>query len=380
MRYVYLDHGATTPINTEVLNEMMPYLTDHFGNPSSGHAVGKTAREGIERARLRVAEGIGARCDEIVFTSGGSEADYLAIRGTAYANRHRGRHIITCAIEHPAVLETCRALSEEGYLITEVPVDRYGLVDPEQVRRSIRPDTILITIMLVNNEVGTIQPVKEIAHIGHQYDIIVHSDAVQAVGKIPVDVNELGVDLLSLSAHKLYGPKGAGALYIRRDTPWQPLNRGGGQEGGRRPGTENVPGIVGLGKAVELAVKSLSPEAKRLSSLRDYIVERTLGEIPGTSLNGHRLQRVPHNAHFLIEGVDGKELLTALNKRGIAVSGGAACHAGTSSLSHVLQAMIGCPAGPVTTLRVTLGSENTANDAAFFVDTLKELVLQLRKT
>ncbi|MEW6540119.1 MAG: cysteine desulfurase family protein [Bacillota bacterium] len=378
MRRIYLDHGATTPPDPRVVDEMLTCLKNIFGNPSSRHTFGREARDAVEKARVRVARGLGADPREIVFTSGGSEANYLALRGAAYANRDRGRHLVASRIEHHSVLDTGRDLEREGFEVSWIPVDDSGLVNPGDVAAALRPATILVSVMLANNEVGTIQPVREIAALARSAGALVHTDAVQGFGKTPVDVRELGVDLLSISAHKIHGPKGAGALYLREGTNWRPLNRGGGQERGRRPGTENVAGIVGLGMAAELAAGELEAEAARVGALRERLVEQVLARLPRARLTGHREQRVPHNAHFLIAGVAGFELLAGLDAEGVAVSAASACAAGSGAPSHVLQAM-GVPDElALGAVRVTLGRGNTTEEVDRFVDVLERLVGEIR--
>ncbi len=378
MRRIYLDHGATTPSDPGVIAEMLTYLRESFGNPSSRHTFGREARDAVEKARVRVARGLGADPREIVFTSGGSEANYLALRGVACANRDRGRHLVVSRIEHHSVLDTGRDLEREGFEVSWIPVDGSGLVNPGDVAAALRPATILVSVMLANNEVGTIQPVREIAAHARAAGALVHTDAVQGFGKMPVDVRELGVDLLSISAHKIYGPKGAGAMYLREGTNWRPLNRGGGQERGRRPGTENVAGIVGLGMAVELAAGELEAEAARVGALRERLVEQVLARLPGARLTGHREQRVPHNAHFLIAGAAGFELLAGLDAEGVAVSAASACAAGSGASSHVLQAM-GVPDElALGAVRVTLGRGNTTEEVDRFVEVLERLVGEIR--
>ncbi len=379
MRRIYLDHGATTPLDSRVVDEMLPYLRNVFGNPSSAHAFGREARKGVETARARVARALNVDLREIIFTSGGSEANYLAVRGVAHANRDRGNHIIASRIEHHSVLDTCLDLAENGFEVTWIPVDADGIVDPRDVAAALRPTTILVTVMLVNNEVGTVQPVKEIAALAREAGALCHTDAVQGFGKTALDVQELGVDMLSVSAHKIYGPKGAGALYLREGTAWQPLNRGGGQENKRRPGTENVAGIVGLGAAADLAVRNLEAEAAHVRALRDQLADQILRHIPGVHFSGHRELRVPHNAHFCIEGVTGADLLAGLDAAGIAVSVASACAVGSGALSHVLRAM-GIPDELARgSLRVTLGRANTEADVHVFADTLERLVREARQ-
>ncbi|MFZ5898072.1 MAG: cysteine desulfurase NifS [Bacillota bacterium] len=377
-RKVYLDHNATTPVDRAVVQAMLPYLHEKFGNPSSLHFYGREVRAGVEDAREKVAQALGADPMEIVFTSGGTEADFLALRGAAYANRKRGKHIITSAVEHHAVLDTCEMLAEEGFEVTVVPVDRHGMVDPERVAGEIRPDTILISIMHANNEVGTVQPVREIGLLARERDIVFHTDAVQSFGKIPVNVRELNADLLSISAHKIYGPKGAGALWIRRGCRWSPINRGGGQERRRRPGTENVPGIIGLGEACRLAVSNLDDEARTLKALRNRMVNYVKENFKGVWINGHPEKHLPNSAHFSFEGIEGEALLLDLDLNGIAVSSGSACSSESSVSSHVLLAM-GIPDEVARcSIRVSLGKENTEEDVDYFLEVLTNTVNRLR--
>ncbi|GAV24299.1 cysteine desulfurase NifS [Carboxydothermus islandicus] len=380
MERIYLDHGATTPLAREVLEEMMPYLTEKFGNPSSIHAFGREARKAIEDAREKVAKAINASDPgEIVFTGGGTEADNLAIKGIARAYKHKGNHIITSAVEHHAVLDACLALQKEGFEVTVLPVDEYGMVSVEDVKKAITDKTILITIMHANNEVGTIQPIAEIGEIAREKGIYFHTDAVQTVGKIPVDVKELKVDLLSLSAHKIYGPKGVGALYVRKGLKLEPLANGGGQERKRRPGTENVAGIVGLGKAIELAVAEMPEESARLTKLRDKLIKGVLDKIPYVRLNGHPTKRLPHNANFSVEFVEGESMLLMLDMKGIAASSGSACTSGSLDPSHVLLAM-GIPHEVAHgSLRLTLGKANTEEQIDYVLEVLPGIVERLRE-
>lgn len=378
MRRIYFDHSATTPVHPAVAEEMIRYITGNFGNPSSVHSFGREARKAVEEAREKVARGLGATPEEIVFTAGGTESDNLAIRGTAYANRDKGNHIITSAVEHHAVLDTCKALEKEGFSLTILPVDGNGLVSPESAANAINKKTILITIMHANNEVGTIEPITEIARLARERGVLVHTDAVQSVGKIPVNVDELRVDLLSISGHKIYGPKGVGALYIRRGTRWQPLNQGGGQERKRRPGTENVPGIVALGKALELAVQDLESESARLKVLRDKLITGVMGRIPHVRLNGHPEQRLPNHVNFSFEFIEGESLLLSLDLEGVAASSGSACTSGSLLASHVLLAM-GIPQEVAHgSLRLTLGRDNTGEEVDFFLNILPGIVERLR--
>jgi len=376
---LYLDHAATTPVASEVVAAMLPYLTDTFGNPASAHSFGREAREAVERARCQVAASLGATPAEIVFTSGGTEADVLALRGVAYAYRRRGNHIITTAVEHHAVLDTCLALDAEGFEVTVLPVDHKGRVRPEDVEAALKPQTILISVMHANNEVGTVQPIRAICEVAHRHGVLVHTDAVQSFGKIPVNVEDLGVDLLSISGHKVYGPKGVGALYVRAGTLLLPLFQGGGQERGLRPGTENVAGIVGLGHAAELSSRLLTEEMRRLRALREDLKTALLARIPGLRFNGDQEDCLPGLLNFSIPGIDGPVLLEALDREGIAVSAGAACTAGEAKPSYVLLAM-GVPAAYTRCpVRVTLGRSTTKAEVQRFVTILEELVVRLRE-
>lgn len=378
MRKVYLDHGATTRVRPEVASLMMDYLTGKFGNPSSIHSFGREAKKALEDARERVANLIGASPKEIFFTSGGTESDNLAIMGAAYANRDKGNHIITSSIEHHAALDTCKYLEKQGYRVTYLPVTSEGMVRVEDVESAISDDTILISIMHVNNEVGTIQPIAEIGRITREKGIIFHTDAVQSVGKIPVNVDELGVDMLTASSHKIYGPKGVGCLYVRKGTRVQAVTHGGGQERKRRPGTENLPGVVGFGLAAELAGQELYQEAERVTKLRDKLINGILNSIDEVQLNGHATKRIPHNVNVSIKYVEGESLLLSLDMKGIAASSGSACTSGSLDPSHVLLAM-GIPHEVAHgSLRMTLGKENTEEDIDYVLETLPEIVKRLR--
>ncbi|MCD6452405.1 MAG: cysteine desulfurase NifS [Acidobacteria bacterium] len=378
MGVIYMDHNATTPLDPAVLEAMLPYLKEHFGNPSSTtHQYGKVAREAVEEAREKVARLIKARREEIIFTSGATESDNLAIKGVAYAYKDKGNHIITSSIEHKAVLNTCHFLEEEGFKVTYLPVDRYGLVDPDDVKKAITKETILISIMQVNSEVGTIEPIEEIGRIAKEKGIIFHTDAVQGVGKIETDVGKLNVDLLSISGHKIYGPKGVGALYIRKGLKLIPLIHGGGQERSIRSGTENVPGIVGLGKACEIAGEVMEKEAEKLTYLRNKLVEAVLSEIPDSQLNGHPERRVPGNANFSFRGVEGESLILSL--KDFALSSGSACTSASLKASYVLLAM-GLPEAIAhCSIRVGLGRGNTEEQIDLLIKELKENVARLRK-
>ncbi|MFZ5591643.1 MAG: cysteine desulfurase NifS, partial [Bacillota bacterium] len=362
MRRVYFDHSATTPVHPEVASIMYEYLKEHFGNPTSLHYFGRKVRKDVETARETVARAIGADPAEIVFTSGGTESDNMAIHGAAYANKNRGNHIITSAVEHHAVLNTVKALGKEGFSITILPVDKHGMVSVEDVASAINDKTILITIMHANNEVGTIQPIAEIGKLARERKIIFHTDAVQSFGKIPVNVDELGVDLLSISGHKIYGPKGIGALYIRKGTRWrQTLFHGGAQERLRRAGTENVPGIIGLGKAVELAMAEMESESARLRQLTDRLIAEVT-RIPYVELTGHPEKRLPGHASFVFRFIEGESMLLSLDMKGVAASSGSACTSGSLEPSHVLLAM-GIPHEVAHgSIRITMGRDNTMED------------------
>lgn len=378
MRRVYLDHSATTPVRPEVLEEMLPFLKDQFGNPSTIYSWGRQARSAVEEARTRVAKLIGAQPEEIVFTSGGTEADNMALIGVAYANQKKGNHIITSSIEHHAVLDTAQYLKRQGFEVTFLPVTPEGLVRVEDVAEALTDKTILISIMHVNNEVGTIQPIREIGKLARERGVIFHTDAVQSVGKIPVNVDELNVDLLSASAHKIYGPKGVGCLYIRKGTRIQPLLHGGGQERKRRAGTENVAGIVGFGKAAELAGLELESEAPRLKRLRDKLIDGVLHRIDEVQLNGDRERRSPINANFSFRYVEGESILLSLDMKGIAASSGSACTSGSLDPSHVLLAM-GIPHEIAHgSVRMTLGRDNTEEDIDYVLEVLPEIIERLR--
>ncbi|MBC7326291.1 MAG: cysteine desulfurase NifS [Moorella sp. (in: Bacteria)] len=379
MRRVYLDHSATTPVRPEVLEAMLPFLKeDAFGNPSTIYSYGRAAKKALDEAREKVANLIGARPEEIFFTSGGTEADNLALIGTADANKKKGRHIITSSIEHHAVLHTAQYLLRQGFKVTFLPVTPEGLVRVEDVEEAITDETILISIMHVNNEVGTIQPIREIGHLARERGIIFHTDAVQSVGKLPVNVDELNVDLLSASGHKIYGPKGIGCLYIRKGTKINPLLHGGAQERKRRPGTENMPGIVGFGRAAELAAQELDSEMARLKALRDRLIDGMMSRIEDVQLNGDREKRVATNANFSFLYVEGESLLLSLDMKGICASSGSACTSGSLDPSHVLLAM-GIPHEVAHgSVRMTLGRDNTKEDIDYVLEVMPEIVERLR--
>jgi len=360
MPVIYLDYNATTPVDPRVLEAMLPYLREQFGNPSSSHAYGQAAHDAVDLAREQVAGLLGARPDEIVFTGGGSEADNLALKGIAEARRERGDHIITSEIEHPAVIQTCRYLERQGYRVTYLPVDRHGIVDPRDVGRAITSSTILITIMHANNETGSIQPVAEIGRIARTHDVLMHTDAAQSVGKIPARVDELNVDLLTVAGHKLYAPKGMGALYVRRGVQLEPLIHGAGHESGRRAGTENVPYIAGLGEACRIAGESLPESAERLCGLRDRLYEALMAGGEQVRLNGHLIERLPNTLNVSFVGRDGNALLLAVPE--IAASTGSACHAGRTDPSGVLLAMHVRPDIALGAVRFSLGRWTTEEE------------------
>ena len=378
MKTVYLDYAATTPVHPDVLKAMLPYFNEYFGNPSTIYACGQTARGAMEEARESVAALIGCQPEEIVFTGGGSEADNYAIKGTAFASESKGKHIITSAIEHHAVLNTCKFLEERGFSVTYLPVDRYGLVDPDAVKKAITPGTILVSIMHANNEVGTIEPIEEISRITREAGVLFHTDAVQTAGHIPVDVNELGADFLAMAAHKLYGPKGVGALYIRKGLNPVSFIHGGEQERGRRAGTENVAGIVGFGKAAELARKELSEEATRQTGLRDKFIAGLAGRLDHIRLNGHPTKRLPNNVNISVEYVEGESICLNLDLAGICASSGSACSTGSLEASHVLLAMDVPPEIARGSLRFTLGKWTTDEDIIRVFEVLTPIVARLR--
>jgi len=377
-RIIYLDHAATTPVKPAVLDAMRPYFTDHFGNPSSIYSIARESKKAIETARAQVAKALGAAPDEIYFTSGGSESDNWAIKGIAFANRKKGNHIITSAIEHHAVLHTCQFLEKEGFSVTYLPVDSSGLVDPQELEKAITDKTILISIMYANNEIGTIEPVAELGAIAKKHKIYFHTDAVQAIGNVPIDVKTQNIDLLSLSAHKFYGPKGCGALYIRKGVKIDNLIHGGGQENRRRAGTENIAGIVGLGTAIELATADIGGHNARIAVLRDRLLKGILDTIPNSRLNGHPEKRLPGNLNISFEFIEGESMLLWLDDEGICGSTGSACTSGSLEPSHVMLA-IGLPHEIAHgSLRLTLGDANTEQDVDRVLDVLPKVVAKLR--
>ena len=376
---IYLDYAATTPVLNEVLEEMLPFFTEHYGNASGVYSTAREARQAVEKARRAVAGAISAEPAEICFTSGGSESDNMAIRGTAHALSEKGRHIITSSIEHHAVLNSCKRLETEGWQITYLPVNRDGFVDPDDVLKAIRKDTVLVSIMTANNEIGTIEPVSEIGAIARDKGIAFHTDAVQAVGSIRTDVNEMKADMLSISAHKLYGPKGVGALYIRKGTRISSLIAGGKQERGFRAGTENTPGIVGMGKAIEISMREMDLRAQKIRTLRDRMIEEILNTIPGSSVNGSRTSRLDNNCHFSFAGINGEALLLRLDLAGIAASGGSACTSGSREPSHVLRAIGLDEERTDGSIRFTLGRETTEEEIDSTVRATREIVEDLRR-
>ena len=374
----YFDNAATTKIKKEVLDEMFPYLTEEYGNPSSMYSIGRNAKKAIEKARKRVAELINCKPNEIYFTGCGSESDNTALKGIAYINKDKGNHIITSKIEHPAILNTCKTLSNQGFKITYVGVNENGEVDLEELRRAITDKTILISIMFANNEIGTIEPITEIAKIAKMYNIFFHTDAVQACGNIPIDVQKMGIDMLSMSGHKIHAPKGIGALYVKTGIEFQKFLDGGHQEKDKRAGTENVAGIVGLGKACELAKINMEKRIEKITNLRNYLISKVEKNIPNVRINGDRNKRLPGNCNFSFKGIEGDELLFKLDKEGICASAGSACSTGNSAPSHVLMAIGLIPEWAEGTLRITLGEETKTEDVDYLIEHLIRIVKELR--
>ncbi len=378
MKSVYFDHAATTPTDPDIAKTVFEYMTHTFGNPGSVHQFGRAARQAVDIAREQVAKLIHAQPSEIFFTSGGTESDNIALKGVAYANRNRGNHIITSAVEHHAVLETCEQLKKEGFDLTVLPVDEYGRVSVESVQAAIKPETILISIMFANNEVGTIQPIAEIGAIAKKQGIYFHTDSVQAVGNWPIDVIDMNIDLLTMSGHKFNAPKGIGALYVRKGVRLRSIQQGGGQERHLRPGTENVPGIVGLGMAAEKARLGLEEKIRYTTQLRDRLLSGIVAKIPDIKLNGHPSQRLPGNVNVSILYVEGESLLLNLDMKGIAASSGSACTSGSLDPSHVLLAMGLDHATAHGSLRLTLGDDNTEEDVDYFLEVFPAIVERLR--
>lgn len=379
MKNVYMDYSATTPVKKEVLDAMLPYFSEHFGNPSSLYSIAQESKEALEKARGQVASLIGAKANEVFFTAGGSEADNWALEGVADALKDKGNHIITTKIEHHAILHTAEYLEKHGIDVTYLDVDAEGRVNPVDVEKAITDKTVLISIMMVNNEVGTIEPIKEIAEIAHNHGILLHTDAVQALGNVPIDVDNMGIDLMSMSGHKIYGPKGVGALYIRKGTKISNFIHGGAQEMKKRAGTENLAGIVGFGKAAELAKENLESHINRVSELRDYFISEVTSKIPDTIVNGSMEHRHPGNANISFEYIEGESMLILLDINGISVSTGSACSSKSLTPSHVLSAM-GIPVERIHgTLRFTIGDPTTKEDIDYVIEKLVEIVQKLRE-
>lgn len=375
---IYLDYAATTPVHPDVVEEMVPYFTQYYGNPSSIYSAGQEAKEAVEEARKRVASLINARPDEIVFTSGGTEADNYAFKGLAFASEAGGNHFVTTAIEHHAVLETARFLEERGFEVTYLPVDRDGLVDPDDVRKAIRRNTVLVSVMHANNEIGTIEPIEEIARVVREAGVLFHTDAVQTAGHLAIDVKKMGIDMLSMSAHKLYGPKGVGALYVRKGVRLEPLIHGGGQEHGRRASTENVPGIAGFGRAAEIAKRDMGAEAVRLAALRDRLILGLQEKIDHIMLNGHPSRRLPNNVNISVEFVEGESICLNLDLEGICVSTGSACSSASAEASHVLTAIGVPPQLAHGSIRFTLGKWTTEEEIDRTIVSMSSVTAKLR--
>jgi len=378
-KFIYMDHSATTPVKKEVLEAMIPYFSEKFGNPSSVYSLGRESKKAIEEAREKTAKALGANPSEIYFTSGGSESDNWAIKGAAYANKAKGNHIITSCIEHHAVLNSCKYLENDGFEVTYLPVDSDGLISLEDLKNAIRPETILVSIMFANNEVGTIQPISEIGQITREKGICFHTDAVQAIGNVKIDVEDLNIDMLSLSAHKFYGPKGIGALYIKKNVKISSFIQGGGQERGRRASTENVAGIVGLGKAIDIASTNLENYNAKLIKLRKMLIDGIMESVPFVKLNGHPDKRLPGNVNFSFEFIEGESLLLMLDMKGIAGSSGSACSSGSLDPSHVLLAIGLAHEIAHGSLRLTLGEENSEEDVKYVLETIPPIVQRLRE-
>ncbi|MFC1506956.1 cysteine desulfurase NifS [Thermoproteota archaeon] len=376
---MYVDNAATTQVDEEVIEAMLPYMRSKYGNASSLHLFGREAYQGLEKARQQVADLLNASTKEIIFTSGGTESDNLAIKGIAHKLKEKGKHIITSNIEHPAVIEACQALASQGFEITYLPVDPYGIINIDILRKSIKKETILISIMHGNNEIGTIEPIQEINELAHEKEIIFHTDAVQTVGKIPLDMKKMNIDLLSISAHKIYGPKGVGALFKREGVIIKPLIHGGGHEQGFRSGTENVVGTVGLGKAAELSRSRMLEDSKKMSIMRDNLIEKVTTEIEESYLNGHPKLRLTNNAHFRFSGIEGESLLLSLDERGIAASTGSACSSKKLLPSHVLMALGLNEVQAHGSLRISLGRNSEEKDIEYIHNSIKEIIVRLRE-
>ena len=378
MDRIFFDNSATTRIDDRVLEAMLPFYRTKYGNPSSIHSFGEEAREGMVQARERAAFAIGASPEEIFFTSGGTESNNIALQGFAFANRKKGKHIITSMVEHHAILHTCEFLGTQGFDITYLPVDGVGAVDPDAVRSALRDDTILVSIMTANNEIGTVQPFREIGRMAHEMGVAFHTDAVQAITKVPIDVSEDHIDLLSMSAHKFHGPKGVGALYVRKGVPIRPLTYGGGQERNLRPSTENVPGIVGLGEAIHLGMREMEASVRSMLNVREHIIEGTMNVISGAFLNGARQRRLCNNANFRFDGVEGEAMVLDLDFHGIATSTGSACSARNTETSHVMRAIGLTPDQARGALRISLSKFSTMEEADRFTKAIEATVKRLR--
>ena len=379
MNTVYLDNSVTTKTDEKVLKAMLPYFSENYGNPSSIYKLGRENRKAVEEARSQVAKALNCEPNEVYFTAGGSESDNTAIRGIAYSYKKKGNHIITSKIEHPAVLETCKQLEKEGFEVSYIGVDENGFIKLDELEKAIKPTTTLITVMFANNEIGTIQPIKEIGEIARKHDIIFHTDAVQAVGSVKIDVKDLNIDSLSLSGHKFYGPKGIGALYVRKGVQFQKFINGGHQERNKRAGTENVAGIVGLGKAIELAYENLEEHNKKIKELRDYYVEQIVKKVPYIKINGDMQKRLPGNSNISFRFIEGEGLLLNLDLKGICASSGSACTSGSLDPSHVLLA-IGLPHEIAHgSLRVSIGKYNTKEEIDYTIENIVEIVNRLRE-
>lgn len=374
MKIKYFDNAATNQVNQDVIKEMLPYFSIEYGNPSSLYSIGRRAKRALEEARRKIANIINCKPNEIYFTSCGTESDNLAIKGIAYANKEKGKHIITSKIEHPAVLNTCKELEEQGYKVTYLDVDQNGIVNVEQLKASIKTDTILITIMFANNEIGTIQPIEEIGKIAKENNIIFHTDAVQAMGNLKIDVKKLNINALSMSAHKFYAPKGIGALYVGEDVNFKQIQNGGHQEKNKRAGTENLAEIVGMSKALELIYKNFENHNNKIKELRDYYIEKIQNNIVDSKLNGDRINRLPGNANMSFKNINAEELLFKLDDKGICASAGSACSSGSTSPSHVLTAIGLPPEWANGTLRVTIGMNNTKEEVDYLINALVEIV------
>lgn len=377
-KIIYMDEAATTRTSPEVVKAMLPYFSEYYGNPSSVYTLGQKSKDAITEARKKIADALGAQAEEIYFTSGGSEADNWALKATAEYYKNKGKHIITTQIEHHAILHTAQWLEKQGFEVTYLPVDHDGVVDLEELKRAIRPDTILISVMFANNEIGTIEPIQEIGKIAHENGILFHTDAVQAFGQIPINVNEFNIDMLSTSGHKMNGPKGIGFLYIRKGIKIGSFIHGGAQERKRRASTENVPAIVGFGKAVEIAMETMESRTKAIQKLRDYLIEKVMSEIPYVKLNGHPIKRLPNNVNFSFRFIEGESMLLFLDQAGICASSGSACTSESLDPSHVLLA-IGVPHEIAHgSLRLTLAEDVTIEDIDFVINELKGIIERLR--